>query len=95
MATVIPGNDITYTATQWLSSEGSIVERTPTADSTDVTPTGTDVSNQYGGAVGIGSVFEIFILNNSAFEIILTSDTGFTMKPGPTDYNCFKYNQKI
>jgi len=83
MSTTISGDNITYTAEQWVGSE--IVSRTTlTGDSIDTTPDATSFAAQFGGLEAVNTTFRFIIINNSSFVITLQEGVGFTMSPSST-----------
>lgn len=83
--TTISGNDHTFTNNEFLRNKGQVIERDSiTQNSTDVTPSASDILSNLNGTIG----FEFFlgIYNSSSeYTITLTPGTGFTMKPGLPD----------
>jgi len=85
---IIPGNNITITAAQIVSSTSNLIIRTPTANSSDTLDTASNIILAFYGLndnTYDGDSFSLQIYNNSTFTITLNSGTGITMFPVSID----------
>lgn len=85
---VISGNNYTYTGTVLNNSIGYLIQRTPTANSSDTLPTAAELILAYVGvqdASNNGQSLTISVYNNSAFTITMNPNTGLTFINSLTD----------
>lgn len=85
--TTISGNNVLYTASNLVDSIGGLIQRTPTANSSDTLPTAADIITSFTGsnvAGNVGQSFVFTIYNNSAFVITINTNTGVSLIDGAT-----------
>lgn len=86
--TTLAGNNVTYTAADLVDCIGALLIRTPTATSSDVMPTATNLITLFTGsssASNNGQTMSVSIYNNSAFVITVATNTGITFSPISSD----------